>query len=444
MEKIYEDERMSTYMNSANIIASYITTEEQFYETDNKTVLERAMREKANEGGFRVILLNRDSMVVSDTNNEENNNILIFQEGISAIQGNDLVQVHKKEAAVYAAASIITEDGKNVGAVLVVGGISDVYAIIDEMSNGILTYAVMFSVFIILISIIFSKFLLAPFKGILQILEKIGDGHLDARMLENRNDEFGEITRTFNKMADKLQHEEENKDHFVSNVSHELKTPLSSIKVLSESLLLQENVENEMYREFLEDINSEIDRMTNIVNDLLTLVKLDQEELMLNIEDVDVNVFVEKIVKRLRPLANQKGIELIFESISSVNIMADKTKLTLAISNLIENGIKYTEVGNILVRVDSDNQNAFITIKDTGYGIPEDELGKIFDRFYRVDKMRTRETGGTGLGLSITHSTVLLHNGSIRVSSKENVGSTFIVRLPIKLKLEEKQKDGDQ
>jgi len=233
-------------------------------------------------------------------------------------------------------------------------------------------------------------------------------------------------------MAQKLEIVENTREEFVSNVSHELKTPLSAIKVLSESILIQESVPVETYREFLQDITTEVDRMTDIVNSLLNLVKLDQMENIFNFEQVDINVLLEDIVKRLSPLASQKGINLILKEEKQVAISADNVKLWLAISNIIENGIKYTPPGGeVKVIVDADHQNAFITVSDTGIGIAEEEQPKIFDRFYRTDKTRDRETGGTGLGLSITHSTVMLLKGSIKLTSKEGEGSTFLVRLPI-------------
>ena len=234
-------------------------------------------------------------------------------------------------------------------------------------------------------------------------------------------------------MTEKLEQIDTSRQEFVSNVSHELKTPLSSIKVLSDSILLQEDIPSEMYIEFLQDINSEIDRMTEIVNNLLALVKLDFREAGLNITETDLNKMLDDILKRLTPLADQKNISVSKEYLKNVVVEADEMKFSLAISNLVENAIKYTNPdGSVKVILDCDHQNAFITVIDTGIGITEEEQPKIFNRFYRVDKTRDRETGGTGLGLSITHSTVILHKGSIKISSKEGEGSTFIVRIPIK------------
>ena len=145
-----------------------------------------------------------------------------------------------------------------------------------------------------------------------------------------------------------------------------------------------------------------------------------------------MNLLVQEVIKRLLPLAEHNKITLTYEQSQDVVAQVDATKLTLAVSNLVENAIKYTdEGGSVKVTLDCDHQNAFLTVTDTGIGMAEEELGKIFDRFYRIDKTRDRQTGGTGLGLSITHSTVLLHDGSIKVSSKENEGTTFVVRIPL-------------
>ena len=220
---------------------------------------------------------------------------------------------------------------------------------------------------------------------------------------------------------------------FTANVSHELKTPLSSVKVLSESILLQEDVPKEMYVEFLHDITSEVDRMTAIINDLLTLVKLDQKEIPLNFKETNLTQMMTDIIKRLQPMADAKHISLQWDASKEIHAEADEMKLSLAISNLVDNAVKYTpEEGTVKVSLDADHQNVFISVADTGIGIPEDEVNRIFERFYRVDKTRDRETGGTGLGLSITHSTIMMHKGSIKVNSKEEEGTTILVRIPLK------------
>ncbi len=284
-----------------------------------------------------------------------------------------------------------------------------------------------------IIVFLITGFITNPIHRMLKIIDKMANGKFDEKVKVKGHDELAELAMAFNQMSAKLQKIDANRQEFVSNVSHELKTPLSSMKVLIESMLLQEDISRDVYKEFLADTNSEIDRLTEIINHLLMLVKLDIKVLPLTLEVINLNQMMDGIVKRLSILASKKNIELkIIEEKDEVIAEIDKIKMTLAISNLIENGIKYTDDGCVEVKIDSDHQNAYITVTDTGVGIAEEEQNKIFDRFYRIDKTRDRETGGTGLGLSITHRAVLLHEGSIKVISEEGKGTSFVVRIPIK------------
>ena len=239
-------------------------------------------------------------------------------------------------------------------------------------------------------------------------------------------------TKDINDIFNKAQLLEESRQEFVSNVSHELKTPITSMKVLSESLLTQSDVPAEMYREFMEDIVQEIDREAEIISDLLTLVKTDKGPDSLNKEPVDMNEFMDLILKRLKPLAEKRSIQLSFESFGDIKAEIDKVKFTLAISNLIENGIKYNiDGGWIKVSLNSDHRNFYIKVADSGVGIPEDCINHIFERFYRVDKARSRDTGGTGLGLAITKNIIIMHKGTINVYSEPGKGTTFTVKIPL-------------
>ena len=219
----------------------------------------------------------------------------------------------------------------------------------------------------------------------------------------------------------------------MSNVSHELKTPITSMKVLADSLLAQDNVPVELYKEFMGDIAEEIDRENKIISDLLSLVKMDRKSSDVNIRETNINQLIELILKRLRPIAAQRKIELVLESFKPIIAEVDETKLTLALSNLIENGIKYNNAeGWVHVSLNVDSKYFFVKVEDSGMGIPEEDQEHIFERFYRVDKSHSREIGGTGLGLAITRSAVLMHHGAIKVYSKEGEGTTFTVRIPLK------------
>ena len=215
-------------------------------------------------------------------------------------------------------------------------------------------------------------------------------------------------------------------------MSHELKTPITSIKVLADSLIAQEDVPVELYKEFMTDIGEEIDRENKIINDLLSLVKLDKKSADIHIEEKNINELLELLVKRIRPIAEKKEVELVLESFKPVIAQVDETKISLAFSNLIENAVKYNKEGGwVHVSLNVDHKYFYVKVEDSGIGIPEDAQEHIFERFYRVDKSHSREIGGTGLGLAITRNAVLLHRGAIKVYSKEGEGTTFTVRIPL-------------
>ena len=222
------------------------------------------------------------------------------------------------------------------------------------------------------------------------------------------------------------------RQEFSANVSHELKTPLTSMKVLADSLVGQKGVPEELYQEFMRDITAEIDRENRIITDLLTLVKMDKKSADLQISHMDINQLLEDILKRLRPIADRRNIDLILDCFRPVDADVDEVKFTLAVSNLVENGIKYNvDDGWVRVSLDADHKYFYITVADSGMGIPEDSIERIFERFYRVDKSHSKEIGGTGLGLAITKSSIAMHHGTIKVFSKEGEGTTFSVRIPL-------------
>lgn len=432
MMDYYQTDRETKLQSSANIVAGSIKNANYLFDELRRPLFDEEIKDRSKEGVFRVLVLDHKGMVINDSNFSEIGKTYLVPEVMQAFQKNNKVVTRVDEKTIYAAAAIQNEASETVGAVLLVSSIEDIFEAIEEIEQKLVLFTILIMLLLVVLVFFMSQFLLDPLRRFLKVVQKMAEGHLNERITIKGHDEFSELGDAFNNMAEKLERAENTREEFVSNVSHELKTPLSSIKVLTEAILLEENVPIEMYTEFLQDINSEIDRMTYIINDLLTLVRLDQRELAINIRETDINKMVEDILKRLYPLSEQKEIELLYADVRKVIIDADEMKLSLAISNLVENGIKYTpNGGTVKVIVDSDHQNAFITVQDTGIGITDDDQGKVFNRFYRVDKTRDRETGGTGLGLAITRSTVLLHNGSIRINSKENEGTTFVVRIPI-------------
>jgi signal transduction histidine kinase len=234
-------------------------------------------------------------------------------------------------------------------------------------------------------------------------------------------------------MTTKLDQVDKQRKEFVANVSHELRTPLSSIKILSESLIHQKNVDEKIYREFLMDIDSEVDRLNKIIDSLLNLVDLEKQNLDLDYQVTYVNYLVSRVINSLKPLADKKNIDLTFTEKERIQIMLDQLKIQQCLVNVIGNAIKYTpENGKVDVILYSSQKEVVIKVKDNGIGIPKEDLPFIFDRFYRVDKARSRNTGGTGLGLAITQQIIALHQGRIEVESEVNQGTTIYIILPMK------------
>ena len=295
--------------------------------------------------------------------------------------------------------------------------------------------AVFFLVYGILVTalaILFSHLLVRPVDRVRSELHEISSGHSADDLAVKAYTETEQISEEFNKIVTQMRVLDESRQEFVSNVSHELKTPLTSMKVLADSLLMQEEAPVELYKEFMGDIAEEIERENKIITDLLSLVKMDKKAASLNIEPVDINDLLELILKRLRPIASKKNIEMVLESFRPVTAEVDEGRLTLAFTNLVENAIKYNkENGWVHVSLDADHKFFYVKVMDSGMGIPEESLDYIFERFYRVDKSHSNEIDGTGLGLAIAKSAVLVHKGAIKVSSQLGEGTTFSVRIPL-------------
>lgn len=285
----------------------------------------------------------------------------------------------------------------------------------------------------------FSQSITKPLLEISREMIKVNGDYTDFHFEKCEYPEINVIADTTTRMStnvreylNRLEQEKQIRQEFFSNASHELKTPITSIRVLADSLMSMDEVPKELYQEFMGDISDEIDRESKIIDDLLTLVRMDKSSAEINITQTNINALVEMILKRLRPIARRRNIELIFESIREVTADIDEVKFSLAVNNLVENAVKYNrEDGWVRVTLDADHKFFYIKVSDSGIGIPEEYKERVFERFYRVDKARSRETGGTGLGLAITKSVIFMHHGSIQVESKEDIGTTFTVKIPL-------------
>ena len=438
VNEYFVEERKKELLLQANVISGHIGISDYLYDESKSIVFDYDINQTSKQSGYRIIIIDRTGTVVNDSNKTEEGKIYFLPEVVEALNNKDVAKVQGNDT-IHAAVSIFDDRSNCIGVVLVSSSITDIASNVDAIGHKIFSMILILLLIVIIIVTFMAWWFTNPLNSAIEVIKKMADGHFDQRIPVNNflHTELAELAESSNYMAEKLDMIEASRSEFLSNVSHELKTPLSSIKVLSDSILIQdpESVPKEMYVEFLRDINSEVDRMADIINDLLTLVRMNREEVTLNPLEINLTDMVADIVKRLEPIAAAKNIKINYNKVNTVIAEIEETKFSLAISNLIENAIKYNNIdGKVEVTVDSDNQNAFITVADNGIGIAEEEIGKIFDRFYRVDKNRDRESGGTGLGLSIARSAVLMHNGTIKVSSNENEGTTFVIIIPLKQK----------
>jgi two-component system, OmpR family, sensor kinase len=283
----------------------------------------------------------------------------------------------------------------------------------------------------IVIGYFMAKKALKPVDQIRKAAIKISSSNLDERIdIGKRRDELSRLAETFNDMITRLKDAFQRINQFSIDVSHELKTPLTILKGETE-VTLRKDRENEDYRKLLKSHLEEVDRMTRIVDDLLLLSKADSEEIRLNIEDIALRDLVVDICMDMKIFADNKGIELIVSELEDVRLKGDELKLRRMLWNVVQNGIKYTEKGG-KVEISSyvNNGYVWIDVKDNGVGISEKDMKYIFDRFYRGDKSRRRESG-SGLGLSISKWIAEAHRGVIEVKSRPLEGTLFSIKLPI-------------
>jgi heavy metal sensor kinase len=273
---------------------------------------------------------------------------------------------------------------------------------------------------------------LKPVDEITTRARKITAENLDQSVPQlNANDEIGRLTSTINDMIHRLHSSFAQVKQFSADASHELRTPLTIIRGEIEIALRSPKTPEE-YRGVLESTLEEIMRLTSIIDNLLMLAKADQATYQANFSEVDLGALVDELFEDSEVLAQRKHIQVHLVRNTPITIVGDRIRLRQLFLNLVDNAIKYTpEGGSVLLTMDRQDGSAVFEVQDTGIGIPREEAEKIFDRFYRVDKARSRDLGGAGLGLSIARWIAELHRGTITVTSEVQKGSTFTVRLPI-------------
>lgn len=381
----------------------------------------------------RILLIDRDFKVIKDTYNVDEGKTLISPEAIKCFKGETVSVSDVQSNMIQMAFSVRSPEVQQIqGVLLMTISYEEIIAEHSDLTQkAVMTLAVLI-LLTVLLAFGLSTILVKPFAAIVKSIEDLTDGYQNEEISVSDYTETKLIAEAFNKLYARMKILDESRQEFVSNVSHELKTPMTSMKVLADSLVGQQGIPEELYQEFMRDITAEIDRENQIITDLLSLVKMDKKVADLHIQHTDLNQLLEDILRRLRPIADKRNIDLILDSFRPVEADIDPVKFTLALSNLVENGIKYNvDDGWVRVSLDADHKFFYVTVEDSGMGIPEDSLDRIFERFYRVDKSHSKEIGGTGLGLSITLGNISMHRGTIKVESKEGEGTKFFVKIPL-------------
>ncbi|MEA5014983.1 MAG: HAMP domain-containing sensor histidine kinase [Candidatus Limiplasma sp.] len=416
--------------------------------------LQARLEDASRELGGRLIVLDGSGKVQADSYSELNGSRMEIPEVASILAQGETADygVHKlKESSslpgsflsflrpydpnaewVGYCSAALTQGGRTAGVLLFSSPLQEMMQRLFALQDKMIVYFLVAATASIVIALIFSRVITRPIASLTRSIQRMGRGDLSVRVPEKGSGELRRLAATFNTMSEKLELLDKSRNQFVSNASHELKTPLATMKLLLESIIYQPDMDGDLRTEFLTDVNKEIDRLNLIISDLLTLVSMDAQTMRLNRETFSLAQIITENAHRLTPVAQQRHQEIKLQISDNCEMYADRAKLTQVVYNLLDNAIKYTQEGGaIRLRLIRSGRDAILSVADNGPGIPKADQAHIFDRFYRVDKARGRDTGGTGLGLAIVHQMVLMHGGSVSVDSEEGHGAVFTVELPI-------------
>ena len=434
--KFYESRavelRTAEIQNQCTILCNQLNNYGYLSDTSSE-VINTSLTQLTNIYNGRVMVIDKDLRVIKDTYSLDEGKTDVSENVVRCMKGERTNFYDRTNHYIEVTSPIVERGGEKVLGVMLASVSTDNIETTKQVlytHGGVIVGIAM--ILIAMLSVFLADRMVRPIHKITGAIENVTEGYSDDVLHVDTFTETRQLSEAFNKMLGRLKILDESREEFVSNVSHELKTPMTSMKVLADSLLEQDNVPVEMYQEFMQDIAKEIDRENQIITDLLSLVKMDRSGQTMNIRTMNINDLLEQILKRLKPIAEKKNVEMVMETFRPVNAEIDETKFTLAVSNLVENAIKYNhENGWVHVSLNADHKYFYVKVEDSGIGIPEQDQAHIFERFYRVDKSHSREIGGTGLGLAIARNAVLVHRGSIKVYSNEGEGTTFTVRIPL-------------
>ncbi len=423
--------KQSVLLGRAEVIASSLNT--------SQTLTGEAAQEVVTVLGDndvdQIVITDAGGLVLYSTNTgvAPAESYALFPEIVSALRGNDAFRCDYTTDAFRSRGAMPIMAGKVItGCVYVAEEDQEQAAILGSIQQN----AIRMAIFTILASLILffavSIIIIKRNDRMLESIRLVREGDYAHRIELKGRDEYTAMASEFNALTDRLQKTEELRRQFVSDASHELRTPLAAIRLLSDSIL-QNELDQETTREFVQDISSESDRLTKMTSKLLNLTALDSMQFVGQEADevVDLGECCRKAVRMLTPFARENGGEIEQSSEENCCVLAREDEVFQVVLNLAENGVKYSgDGGQVRLIAYSRGEEAVLIVEDNGIGIPEEETERIFERFYRVDKARSREAGGTGLGLAIVRETVEKFGGTVEASNRPQGGARFTVTFP--------------
>ncbi len=435
-ENLYENEQIKLF-EKANIISDSISV---YLSDENMSTVDNYVAQHIVGTGIRGIIVNPSFNVLVDSNKELTGTVLmrdVIKTASEGEQAHTLLKDSSDMNMMSVAVPVTKKDSKTIiGVVYLVESVSQIDKTIDFIRFNLYLFCALICILVGLLSFGMSYIVTSPVDDFTNIANEISKGNFDKRVAVKGHNEFAKLAMAINFMCSELSNLEDNRKKFISDASHELKTPLATIKLICDSIVSTPDPDPEMIQDFLGDLSDEVDRLTRIVERLLKLTKLDSGKSAPNPVPTDITAMLNSVLKKLTPAANAKDIVLYsdYKIEDCPLLMLDFDKMWEAVYNITDNAIKYTETGGFVkLGLKKEGRDIIIQIEDNGHGIPFEEQEHIFDRFYRLDDSRARNTGGTGLGLAIAKESVILHGGRIEISSEPDMGSTFSIYIPATL-----------
>ena len=418
----------SALMSGVSVMVSALSGLERLTEEN----VAAAMSVAEDSGMSRILVANANGLILYDTRESRDavGDYVFYTELIQALLGNDAFRcVYENGAFRSRASSPVLYQNRIIGAVYAYEYDTEQAALLEELQGNLLRLSAFIGAAALGLSFLLSALLARKITALLTAIREVRAGAYSNRARIFGRDEIAQLAREFNSLTERLQITESARRRFVSDASHELKTPLAAIRLLSDSILETPGIDPDTTREFVSDIGAEADRLSRITEDLLQLTQLDSGVTLETPVPVELLPVLEQVLRMMNVVAQEKGIELTYHAEEGCTVLGTRDEIYHVFYNLIDNAVKYTpEQGTVLVHLRREGREVVFIVEDNGAGIPEEDLSRVFERFYRVDKARSRAAGGTGLGLSIVRDTVRRQGGAVEASNRFLGGAVFTVR----------------